>query len=377
MEQNKIYNNDFSLVITNDFDGVDDPRVERNRIYPLINIIFIVLCGTLAGLSSWEEFHDFAKSRLNLFKIILNFSSGIPSPSTIRRVFCLLEPQQFQKCFFNWVNSIDKHCKSEVVAIDGKALKSIYNDTSGKSPMHFMHAWATDQSLLLAQKKFKKLSQEPVEAISLLDMFDVKNRTITGDAVFCTTKIINKIKEKEGNYLIRVKANRGVLYRNIVENFSENDVIEKYAVTEEKNKGRKEKREISIIKPNLKIKKNKQWTGLSHLIKIKRQRECNGKTEIETGYYITDLNESPELILEKIRKHWYIENKLHWELDVVMEEDGSRIIEENGMENLAIIKRWALILLKREPSKKSMKRKQKMASWDENFLTKLLLCLHH
>jgi predicted transposase YbfD/YdcC len=377
MEQNKTNTNDVFLVITKDFNSIDDPRVDRNKIYPLINIVFIVFCGTLAGLSSWEEFHDFSISRLNFFKKILDFSSGVPSASTIRRVFCLLDPQQFQKCFLTWVNLIDKHCQSEVVAIDGKALKSIYNDSTGKSPMHFMHAWATDQNILLAQRKFKELSQEPVEAISLLDMFDIKNRTITADAVFCTTKILEKIKRKEGNYLIRVKANRGILYKNIVENFIENDTVEKYAMTEEKNKGRQEKREISIIAPNSKIKKNKQWTGLSWLIKIKRQRECNGKTESEIGYYITDLHESPEKILEKIRKHWYIENKLHWELDVVMEEDGSRIVEENGRENLATIKRWALILLKREPSKKSMKRKQKMASWDEDFLAKLLLCLHH
>jgi len=366
-------------------EALDDPRIDRTKKHSLIDILIIAICSAVSGAKNWVEIEDFGNAKLEWFSMFLDLEHGIPSHDTFRRVFMLLPPDKFTEIFINWVKAVTADKNLKQICVDGKTLRRSFDRGKALSAIHMVNAWSTGVSLSLGQMKSEGKSNEITTVPKLLDLLNVKNCLVSSDAMSCQVKTAEKIIELEGDYLLALKSNQKYLQNRVKEKFIEaskfdkKDFIVDKACSIEKSHGRHEKRICRIIKEkngkSLGINPLNKWPALNSIIEVESER-----TNIKTGetnnckrYYITSSTNSASEILEAVRAHWEVENKLHWVLDVVFREDDCRARTGFGAENFSILRQFALNLIKQEPSKKSIKRKQNLAGWDEDFLLTLLL----
>ncbi len=369
--------------ISEHFSTIKDPRLDRTKLHKLIDIITITLCAVISGAETWDDIELFGNCKYDWFKSFLELPNGIPSHDTFNRVFARLDPQQLEKCFVDWVKSISNLLPGEQIAIDGKTLRNSSVDDSQQKAIVMVSAWARESGLVLAQKKVAKKSNEITAIPELLKVLELSGAIVTLDAMGCQTKIVNQIASQEADYLITLKKNQSGLYKRVDELFkvaSIKDKIKfessKYSVFESEH-SRTEQRCYHVLN-NISelIDLNQKWSNLDSVVRVEYLRQLkNGKTSLESRYFITSLSKNAEELADYIRGHWGIENQLHWVLDVGFNEDNSRIRKDNAPENLAIIRHIALNLIKKDrTSSGSIKGKRKRAGWDNNYLRELLLC---
>ena len=363
------------------FSELEDPRIERTKLHQLIDIITITICAVICGADGWADIELYGKCKYKWLKKFLELPNGIPSHDTMKRVFSLLNPEKLQQCFLSWIESISLITFGEIVAIDGKTLRGSYNKSKDKPAIHMVSAWATNNGLVLGQKKVEDKSNEITAIPELLKVLSLKGCIVTIDAIGCQKKIIKQIIDQDGDYVIALKKNQGGLYERVEQLFKQallNDfkglIKTEYRRSEDEH-GREETRYCQIL-TNItqEIDPNEEWKGLKSIAYVDYLRTKKGKTTLERRYFISSLNaENHKTIAIAIRKHWCIENQLHWVLDVSFNEDASRIRKDNSPENLAIIRHIALNLLKQEKTLKvGVKNKRKNAGWDEKYLLKVL-----
>jgi predicted transposase YbfD/YdcC len=307
--------------------------------------------------------------------------NGIPSHDTFNRVFTLLDPKQLEKCFENWIKSIKSLLSSEQIAIDGKTIRHSYDYNSEQKAIVMVSAWARKSGLVLAQRKVNKKSNEITAVPELLKALELKGAIVTLDAMGCQTKIVNQIVNQKADYLITLKKNQSGLYKRVDDLFqialSQGKInldSSNYTVFESAH-GRTEKRHYYVLNNVSKIVDKKQkWSNLNSVVRVEHLRQLNnGKSKLESRYFITSLSVDAEELADYIRGHWSIENQLHWVLDVTFGEDNSRIRKDNAPENLAVIRHIALNLLKQDKNSKcSLKGKRNKAGWDDDYLLQLL-----
>ena len=307
--------------------------------------------------------------------------NGIPSHDTIARVFSRLKPEQFQKCFLSWIQSISCFNPGEVIAIDGKSLRHSYARGGDKKAIHMVSAWATNQRLVLGQVKVDKKSNEITAIPALLKVLELKGSIVTIDAMGCQRSIVKSIVEQEGEYVITLKKNQPSLYARVEELFKQ-AIIQGFSgfthtahsTKKENNYGRSEIRHHLMLS-NIKelIDPDNQWENFQSIGMIESVRIVKGKTTIETRYYISSLPNNAQKMGESVRSHWGNENSLHWVLDVGFREDDCRIRKDNAPQNFARIRHISLNLLNQEKtSKTGTKNKRLRAGWDDDDLTMLL-----
>ncbi len=292
-----------------------------------------------------------------------------------------MNPEQLHQCFLKWIESISRITFGEIVAIDGKTLRHSYDKSKKKAAIHMVSAWATNNGLVLGQRKVDSKSNEITAIPKLLKVLSLKGCIITIDAIGCQKKITKQIISQEADYVIAVKKNQGGLYERIEKLFKDalaSDfkglIKTEYRVSENQH-GREETRYCQILTNiNEAINPKGEWKGLNSIAFVDYLRTEKGKTTLERRYFISSINgERHRLIAKAIRKHWCVENQLHWVLDVSFNEDDSRIRKDNSPENLAIVRHIALNLLKQEKTLKAgIKNKRKNAGWDEKYLFKVL-----
>jgi len=365
------------IKLTEYFEDIDDPREKLKSIrHKLVDIITIAVCAIISGAEGWNDIEQYGKQKKSFFKKFLELPNGIPSHDTFRRVFTLIDSTQFRKGFIKWVRTITKLAKGKIVAVDGKTVRRSHKD--GESPIHIVSAWAQDNNVVLGQLKTKEKSNEITAIPELLDILDIKGSIITIDAMGCQKDIAEKIIEKEADYILALKGNQGNIHKEVKKIFENELEKVKYEFHEENTKGhgRIENRKCtSIILENqaIGLKEINKWKGLKSIVRIESQREYKNKISTETRYYISSLETNAKEFNESIRKHWSIENSLHWVLDVAFREDDSRIRTGNSAENLVILRHMALSLLKQEKSlKRGVKGKRLMAAWSDDYLLKVL-----
>ncbi len=364
------------------FGKVKDPRIERTKRHKLLDIIVIAICGVICGADSWVDIELFGKSKLEWLKTFLKLPNGIPSHDTFGRVFAAMNPEEFEKSFMEWVEAINEITQGQVIAIDGKQMRGSQDSESGRNAIYMVSAWATENQLVLGQRKVDEKSNEITAIPKLLKMLEIAGCIVTIDAIGTQTKIAKTIIDRDGDYLLAVKENQGHLYEDIHDLFEDDraynfeDAPYTYAKTVNKDHGRIEIRQCwSISDPEYlaTIRDWERWHGLKSLVMIESERRVGDKTEQQTSYYITSLESDAEKILKAKRSHWSIENRLHWVLDIAFNEDRSRVRKDNAPQNFAVLRHMALNLLKQEHTVKAgIKAKRLKCGWDADYLLKVL-----
>lgn len=366
-------------------EAIEDPRIDRTKRHELIDVLVIAICAAISGATNWIEIEDFGNAKFNWFSSFLNLKHGVPSHDTFRRVFILLDPDQFREAFIWWVKAVTKDKDLKQICIDGKTLRRSFDRGKSNSAVHMVNAWSTGVSLSLGQVKVDGKSNEITAMPKLLELLNVKGHIVSADAIHCQVRTANKVLEQGGDYLLGLKGNQEYLEERVQEKFkikkgpgsrSHHKDIHK---TKEKSHGRLEKRSCTVLTPkegkNFGINPLEKWPQLNSIIEIQNERTDlkTGETSLETRYYISSLITSAEEFLEAVRGHWEVENKLHWVLDVVFREDDCRSRTGFSAENFSMLRQFAFNLIKLEPSDRSIKRKQKLSGWDEDFLLSVLL----
>jgi len=364
------------------FSILPDPRVERTKKHRLIDILFIAVCTIICGGESFTDMELFGEAKEEWLRTVLELPHGIPSHDTFGRVFSLLDPQAFGECFLRWSAALHEASKGEVIALDGKTLRHSFDRATDQSALHLVSAWASENGLALGQLKVEGKSNEITALPALLKLLDVQGCVVTMDAMGCQKQLAGQIVEQKGDYVLCLKGNQGSLHEETRYFFEEakamkfHDVPYDYHETVEKDHGRIEIRRCWMVE-EVAIQwlgREDQWPGLASIAAIEAERRIGKKVTKETRYFISSLKGSAKQLAEAARKHWGIENSLHWVLDVTMNEDRSRVRKDHAPENLALLRRLALNLIKKtKRPKASVRGSIKKAGWDNSFLEAILV----
>jgi predicted transposase YbfD/YdcC len=358
--------------IYNYFSQIPDPRIHRNKKHNLTDIIVLSILAVLCGAESYDSIVEFGKARIDFLKQVLKLPNGIPSHDTVNRVISLIKPDQFEKVFVQWVDSLRDKNFQEVISLDGKTVRGSKDGFHGKSAIHIVSAWANQNALVLGQRKVDGKSNEITAIPDLLDMLEIKGCIITIDAMGTQKSIAEKIIKNGADYILALKGNHSYLKQDVeslcqrMQPDGENQMIDK-------GHGRIETRTCKVYNKIEMLEDVEKWPEFKSVIQVTAQREIKEKESIETRLYISSLDHDAKAFNEYIRQHWGVENNLHWTLDMTFREDEQRKRDKFAAQNFAIIRKIALNLLKQEDSKKiSLKTKRLKAGWDNNFLLKIL-----
>lgn len=357
------------------FESMKDPRVERTRQHKFIDIVTITIAAVICGCDDWNSIAVFGKLKKEWLTEFLELPNGIPSHDTFNRFFAALDPQSLQQCFSDWIQSVAKITEGRVISIDGKRLCGS-GEQGKKAIIHMVSAWCSSNNMVMGQVKTNDKSNEITAIPELLKLLDLKGCTVTIDAMGCQTAIAEDIINAGADYILAAKGNQGHLFDDIKEAFEQTPLSEQQSFsTLETGHGRIEKRNCFIITDTDWICSREEWKELKSLVKITTERtdKASGEKQNECRYYISSMLNSAEEILASARKHWAIENNLHWMLDVNFNEDASRKRAGNAAQNFSIISKIALNLLQNEKTKKlSVKNKRLAAGWQHEYLEKLM-----
>ena len=354
------------------FEGLEDPRTGNAGRHDLLEILMIALCTVLCGGQSAVDMAEFAEDKEAFLRGFLTLEHGPPSHDTFSRVLRLLDPDQFRACFQRFMARFAEAAQG-VVAIDGKVLRRSFDTASGKSALHMVTAWGCDQRLVLAQIATDAKSNEITAVPRLLEMLSLKGTIVTVDALNCQRAIAQRIVEQGGDYVLALKGNQGTLHADVRLFLDDPETRPTDAhTTVDGDHGRIETRACSVSTDIGWLQEVHDWPGLAAIGKVIRTRETSAKVTTETAYYLLSAPVSAERFGQIARSHWAVENSLHWCLDVIMNEDNARNRLDNGPYNLAILRHMALNLIRKEPSKGSLRVKIKRAGWKDTFLAKVL-----
>jgi len=353
------------------FSEMKDPRVDRTKRHLFDDIVFIAIATVLSGGESWNEMEEYGEMKKEWLCSFLELPNGIPSHDTFNRFFSALDAEEFEKCFLLWIKSIHQRTHGEVVSIDGKTMRGSRNQGC-KTATHIVSAWADQNELILGQIKVDEKSNEITAIPKLLDVLLLEGCIVTIDAMGCQKSIAKKIVKKNANYILAVKENQKDLFEDIRDSFRILPTSD-YSEDIDYGHGRIETRKCTIITDLSLVESADKWKGLASIIKMERERyfKATAKKENETSFYISTLDRA-DSIAHGVRKHWGIENKVHWVLDVAFGEDLSRKRKGNAAQNFSNLNRIALNLLKKDDAKVGIKSRRKMAGWNNEYVLKLI-----
>jgi predicted transposase YbfD/YdcC len=362
------------------FACIPDPRVERTRHHSLVDILVLSLCAVVCGADSFCAIETFGRARKQWLQTFLQLRHGIPTHDTLGRVFGALEPVALAEAFRRWAAAVARLTRGEVVAIDGKTLRRSFQEAGSNAFVHMVSAWAADNGVVLGQVKTEEKSNEITAIPRLLQLLNVRGCLVTIDAMGCQKQIVADIQRAGADYLLAVKDNQPTLNAEVATIFEhcrrEPAVFDvDFHETREHGHGRTEARRCWTTDMVESLSQLEQWQGLRSLVMIESDRTVGGATSTERRYYISSRKGFPaKAALHAARRHWGIENQLHWVLDVVFREDDCRVRAGNAAENFAVMRHLSLNLLKSlKDTKLSIKLRRMSAAWNEDFLLKVLV----
>jgi predicted transposase YbfD/YdcC len=365
--------------------AVPDPRRQcKNLRHPLVDVLVVGFCGVLCGSEDFVEIEEFGRAKEAFFRRFLELPHGIPSHDTFRRVFQAVCPQALQRCLIQWL----KHARQAaqpadgaVIALDGKTLRRTFDRARGLGALHLVSAWATANGLTLGQVAVAGQSNETTAIPQLIELLDLQGCVVTIDAAGCQKEIAAQIVAKDADYVLALKENQPTLHEQVSDYFLEQlgadrpDTKLRHHRQVEKGHGRTETRETFVAPATPEMVASGAWRGLASIVVVIRHcvEHSSGKTSDEVRYFISSLPARVKRLAGAVRQHWGIENGLHWVLDVAFNEDRMRQRDRNGIENLALLNRLAVSLLRQDKTVKAgVKCKRKTAGWDDNYLLHLL-----
>jgi predicted transposase YbfD/YdcC len=365
------------------FAKLRDPRLNRRKRHLLADILVIALCAVIAGADNWPQVENFGKRRRDWLKRFLPLPNGIPSHDTFERLFARLDPQAFQRCFLDWVRSWQESVPGPHFAIDGKTLCGSAGRAAGLGPLQIVSVWAAKSRLSLGEVAVEEGCNEITAIPRVLELLELHGALVTIDAAGCQKEIARRIVAGGGDYILTVKGNQGHLLEDIRDCIIKADQAEYAGIdcdeweTEERGHGRQEKRSYLVIRSPEGIRDVAEWAGLQVIGLCYRERTEGGRTSDEVRYFIGSKRAGARYYGRALRNHWQVENNLHWQLDVTFGEDDSRVRQRQAAENLAVLRRVALSLLKRHPDKGGLATKRQSAALDTAFLEEVLQGQHN
>ena len=359
------------------FSALKDPRQLWKVVYPLPEIMLLVLCATLAGAEDFVEARLWGVKNLDFLRRFLPFNDGLPSHDTLNDVINALDPALFKTCFVTWVEGL-RATEPDMVAIDGKTSRRTHNRAKGREPLHLVSAWAARQRLVLGQEATDTKSNEITAIPLLLERLALTGALVTLDAMGCQTKIAEAIRAKGADYLIAVKANWPNLHGEIERYFeAPPDSLDRHATTDGDH-GRIEVRrhvvshDVAWLSTDRPFPGEPRFPGLAAIALVEAEVERGGKTTFARRYYLSSALLDAPTFARAVRAHWGVENRLHWVMDVVFHDDLARLRTGHGPENMAIVKHMAMNLVQQATPTTSLKNRRKLAGWDPSYLETLI-----
>jgi predicted transposase YbfD/YdcC len=351
------------------FRGLADPRASNAR-HDLLEVLVVALAAILCGAESCADMADFGRAKEALLRQFLRLEHGIPSHDTFSRVFRLLDPQAFEAAFRRFMAGFAKQLRG-VVAIDGKALRGAFETGRRSTPLQLVNVWAADMRLAIAQRLAPNRN-EIAAALEVLELLSLEGCIVTADALHCHAEMARRILDRGGAYVLALKGNQSALFADaqaLLEPLAGRPQAEQVDIA---SHGRDERRHAVAARAAVLARKH-DFPGIAAVARVELQRRVAGRDEEPiVRYFLLSKPFSPARVLAITRSHWGIENQLHWVLDVVFDEDRARNRKDNGPENLAIVRKLALNMLRTHPDKASIRRKIKRAGWDDAFLLSML-----
>jgi len=363
------------------FSDLADPRVHGRCDHKLMDILIIAVCAALCGADSWVGVATVARAKETWFRQFLKLEHGIPSHDTFGDVFAKIDSEAFQTRFMRWVETVFEVTKGQVVALDGKTLRGSHKREVGKDAIHLVNAWAVSNGIVLGQRKVDGKTNEITAIPELLRVLNVSGCIVTIDAMGCQKAIAQTIRDEKADYVLRVKDNQSHVKQDLEDWFAYGDgqnfagMQMDFHQTTHKTSGRIEIRRCWVVSDPVafeSIRHYDGWADLNSIIRVQRERRVGERVSHETAYYISSLPADAARLLQATQHHWAIENSFHWVMDVTFSEDHSRIRNEQSAENMAVLRAIALNLLKRDPSKSSLRQKRFRAAMDNDFLIHLI-----
>ena len=366
--------------------NVPDPRRQcKNTRHRLVDVLVMGFCAVLCGCEDFVEIAAFAAAKEDFFRRFLELPNGIPSHDTFRRVFQAVCPQALQSCLVGWLRQARQETPAspdgEVIAIDGKTLRRTFDRARGLGALHLVSAWATANGLTLGQVAVDAKSNEITAIPQLIALLDLTDGVVTIDAIGCQKDIAAQIVAKEADYVLALKDNQPTLHEQVADYFLEQleqdtpDPKLRHHRQVEKGHGRTETRETFVAPAPKGVVASGAWVGLASIVMVIRHclDHATGTISDEVRYYVSSLPARAKRLARVVRQHWGIENGLHWVLDVAFNEDRMRQRDRNGVENLALLNRLAVAVLRADETVKAgVKCKRKTAGWDDDYLLQLL-----
>ena len=364
------------------FAALRDPRQSWKVLFPLPEILLIVLCGTLAGAEDFVEISRWGQMHEAFLRRLLPFKAGVPSHDTLNDVINAIDSVLFAQCFTAWVEGLREPAPAsaapEIVAIDGKTSRRTHDRGKDRGPLHLVSAWASSQRLVLGQQACEAKSNEITAIPRLLERLALTGALVTIDAMGTQTKIAQAILDRGGDYLLALKDNQASLHDE-VRHFFDDPAAKHHShiETTDGDHGRIEIRrhvvshEVDWLTTDRRFPGEPRFPRLSAIAMAEVERR-GGSTSLERRYYLSSMPLDAKLFAYAVRCHWHVENRLHWVLDVVFHEDLSRLRSVAGPQNMATVRHMAINLLRQPKDKHSLKVRRKSAAWDTAYLEALL-----
>lgn len=361
------------LALFRQFEVIEDPRIDRHKQYPLLNILVFTFVAIMSDQQSWYEIRAFCMSNVDWFSQYIDVSSGIPSHDTFRRVFCLLNPRQLENVIISWAEEtrLHRNIGRRIIVLDGKSLRGVAWKIN-QTQLHILNAWDAIENRFLGQMTIDCKTNEITAAPKLLKSLNLDGAIVTVDALMTQKEIASTVIEQKGDYMMALKGNQGGLYEDVQLYFSSIEEGMSCARSLEKNRGRVETRTCTMGSADW-LENKDSWVGLKNLFKIDTEIYYEGKTTKETRYYMTSVKAGASEYLELARRHWSIENGLHRSLDMTFGEDSAQEHDRNAAANLSILRKVALSLLKAVDVHKKLKIKMKECAYSPTFRSRCLL----
>lgn len=355
------------------FSVVEDPRIERSKQYPLVNILVFTFVAILSDQTSWYQIVDFCLCNLDWFAEFLDVSSGVPSHDTFRRVISLIEPKKMEEAIIQWIEeSRDSFgSKRRVVALDGKSLRGVPWKVS-ETQVHILNAWDAANKFV-GQLTIDSKTNEITAAPQILNLLNLKNTVITVDALMTQKTVAKTIIDGTGDYMMALKGNQGTLFEDVKLYFSESQIGMSYARSLEKNRGQVEIRTCTKTEDISWLYQKNDWKGLKGLCRIDSEIHKGSKISFKSRYYIVSFSADAQELLEISRQHWSVENQLHRTLDVHFKEDACQEHDRYAAANLSLLRKLAISLLKAINPHKTLISKLKKAAYSPQFRRACLL----
>jgi predicted transposase YbfD/YdcC len=364
------------------FSALKDPRQQNKVLYPLPEVLLLLLAGTLAGGDDFVEVCVWGRQQIELLRGFLPYRHGIPSHDTLGALVAAVDPVTFRTCFSDWVARLrtegEPGAGPDIVAVDGKTSRRTHNRGKGREPLHLLTAWACRARLVIGQQATATKANEATTIPLLLERLQLNGALVTIDAGGATTKIAKTILDRGADYLLALKANRPALLADTEALFADPNQRFAQATVEETSHGRVERRcavvchDATWINPTHWESDSVRFPGVAMVGMVESTVTRHGQTSCERRYYLCSTRLDPVTFGRAVRTHWSIENHLHWTLDVVFRDDLARLRTDHAPENMAIIKHMASNLLHAAKPNISLKNRRKLAGWSPNYLVDLI-----